>query len=491
MNNKLMTQVNQTTSMKNRMLPLLTALTIITAAAGTVQAQFDSLNINLYKQLSLSDFGSGADNGNDCWGYTSASNREYALMGVSNALAIVEITDPANPVIVEQITHTNSLWGDVKVYQDYAYVTNESGGGLDVIYLGDVDNGNVTLVRRVTSNGLRTAHNVAVNQDSGYAYVVGANINSGGLVAYSLADPSNPVYAGAWTASYVHDAQIVTYPDNTEIAFCFGGYNGIYIVDVTDKNNMFTIKHLTYTNLAYCHQGWASEDLNYLYVDDELDEYYGLEPTTRTLVFDISDLSNTTFVNDFTTGLPSTDHNLYVNGNLIFESNYTSGVRVFDAADPVNPVEIAWFDTYPENNNTGFEGAWNVYPFFPSGTVIVSDINRGLFILDASAILGNNMVLDNDPLFAGQSATLRVNNASANTLVHFIYSLKGTGSTYVPQLNITLDLSAPKLAGSDMSDNSGYAELIKSIPLAAKNKLVWIQAAEYGRKSNLLNEQIN
>ncbi|MBL1218415.1 MAG: choice-of-anchor B family protein [Planctomycetes bacterium] len=464
--------------------------TAITLVAASASAQYSSDKVSMYDQITVSGFGTGADNGNDCWGYVSASGREYALMGISNALAVVEVTDPANPVVVDTVSHTNSLWGDVKVYQDYAYFVNESGGGIDVIDLSDVDNGTVSLVRRVTSDGLRTSHNVVVNTDTGYLYTVGSNIYGGGLVAYDLSTPSNPVRVGQWTGSYIHDAQVVRYPDGREIAFCFCGENGLYIVDASNKNSMSTIKRVTYSGLSYCHQGWADEELNYLYVDDELDEYYGYEPTTRTIIVDISDLPNSAYAGEFTTGLPSSDHNLYVKGDYIFEANYTSGVRIFDASDRLNPVEAGWFDTYPSNNSVGFNGNWNVYPYLPSGTVLASDMQRGLFILDASEAV-DDMRLSVDPLFAGQMANLYVTGATASGPVYFVYSLAGTGSTYLAALNVTLDLANPVLAGSDTADVNGDATLSKMVPNAAKNKLVWIQACEYQGKTNVVNEQVN
>ena len=150
----------------------------LVAPAG---AQFASENVQLKSWIDLPVF--GATSGNDCWGYTSPSGREYALMGVRIALAVVEITDPENPVIVAQIPHSNSLWADVKTYGEYCYVVNETGGGMDVIDLSDVDNGNVTLVQQLTTNGLSTSHNVVIDTNVGYLYLCGSNLNGGRLVA--------------------------------------------------------------------------------------------------------------------------------------------------------------------------------------------------------------------------------------------------------------------------------------------------------------------
>lgn len=365
-------------------------LGVAAALAGTpALAQFDAQNVTLLKFMPLSSFPSNPDSGNDCWGYVSPSGREYALMGLSGALAVVEITDPINPVLVAEIPHNNSLWGDVKVYRDHCYFSNEDGGGIQVISLADVDNGNVTLVRSLTNNGLSRAHNVVVDEASGFLYVVGANINNGSLVVFDLADPSNPVLAGQFSGPYCHDAQVVTYQTGPyagrQIAFCSNGQTAFDIVDVTNKSNMFRVGRNVYPGLNYCHQGWLSEDRNFFFLDDELDEQNGYTNTTLTRVFDVSDITNPTLVTTFTSGRPAIDHNLYVNGNFIFEANYRSGLRIFDATDPMDVVQTGWFDTYPGDDAASFDGAWSTYPYFPSGTVIISDITRGLFIVDVTA----------------------------------------------------------------------------------------------------------
>jgi len=352
-------------------------------AAG---AQFDSSNAALLSWMPLSSFPGGQATGNDCWGYVSPSGREYAIMGLEKGTAFVEVTTPAAPVLVEYIAGATSLWHDVKVIGEYAYGVSEGGLGIQVIDLSQIDSGTVTLVKNKTQAGHSSTHNIAANPDSGFLYLCGANISNGGLVAISTADPTNPTIAGAWTNRYVHDAQVVTYTEGAfagkEIAFCFNGGFGVEIIDVTNKNNMVKIGGASYAGVAFTHQGWVSEDKQLLYVNDELDEGATVSVTT-TRVFDISNPANPTFQGSFTTGLPAVDHNLYVHEGLIYEANYRSGLRVFDAtSNPTNPTEIAWFDTYPGDDAGGFNGAWSVYPFFPSGTVIVSDIERGLFVLD-------------------------------------------------------------------------------------------------------------
>ena len=179
----------------------------------------------------------------------SPSGREYALIALRNALAVVEITDPFNPVIIEEISHNSTLWGDVKVYQDHCYVVNDGGGGgMDVVDLSDVDNGTVTLVQRLTTGGLANSHNIAIDTPSGCLYTCDSNINGRRLVAYDRPEPGNPVVAGQMSASEgvdIHDAQVVTYTTGPnagkQIAFCAAAGTGLDIYDVTDKGNMFRL----------------------------------------------------------------------------------------------------------------------------------------------------------------------------------------------------------------------------------------------------------
>ncbi|MFG0328379.1 MAG: choice-of-anchor B family protein [Phycisphaerales bacterium] len=475
----------------------LAAGVFITSAtiAGTASGQYASENIELLAELPLSAFGSQHANGNDCWGYVSASGREYAIMGLSHAAAFVEITDPANPVIVAQIDHPGSLWGDYKVYGDYCYAVNENGGGIQVIDLADIDNGTVTLVTSIRDNGISSVHNIAVNEESGFLYTCGASSDRG-IIALDLANPARPVAVGWFFGIYNHDAQVVTMKSGRwagrEIAFCCAGPSGLVIVDVTDKANMREIGRSGYPGLDYCHQGWLSQDQRFFYVNDEGDELHGHTPTTRTLVFDVTDLRSPTLVTTFTTGLPATDHNLYVHDAFIYEANYRSGLRLFDAADPLNPVEVGFFDTYPSNDRAGYNGAWSVYPYFPSGTVIISDIERGHFVVDVSdALAQRRLFFDTPDLTAGSNASLTVSNATADATVSFAYSLSGPGAVYAPGVNAMVLLEAPRLGGAAIADSTGVATLDLTVPFGTAGLTVWMQAVEDGRISNVIETTIN
>lgn len=361
-------------------------------ASMTVEelADFPSLNVTLRSRVSVQEFGAEFSDGNDCWGYVSPSGREYALMGLNSALAVVEITDAANPTILGDVDHPSSPWADVKTFGAYAYVVNEGGGGVQVIDLSDVDSGVIRLAGSTDLDGAAdTSHNIVINEATGFAYLTGTNGFNGGLVALDLADPENPVFAGAYTDVYVHDAQVVVMKAGPfagrEIAFCYVGRDGFDIVDVTDKSNMQRLSRLAYDGLSYCHQGWYDADRELVYLNDELDEIDGLVGSTTTRVVDVSSLTSPQVVSTFTTGLDVIDHNLYLLDGFVFEANYRSGLRIFDATGTgLAPVEVGFFDTFVGADATEFDGAWSVFTGFPSGNVIVSDIQGGLFVLDPS-----------------------------------------------------------------------------------------------------------
>lgn len=359
-----------------------------TKAAPPANGNFtDNANVTLLAHLPLNQFSGGSSSGNDCWGYVSPSGREYAIMGLQRGYGFVEITDPSNPVIVGVIPGPSSSWHDIKVIGTHAYGVSEAGSGIQVIDLSNLDSGSVTLVQNKVQSGHSSTHNIVANPDSGYLYLVGANISNGGLVAVDTnADPTNPTIVGSWNTRYCHDAQVVSFTSGPyagrEIAYCCNE-DRIDIVDVTNKSNMFTVGSTSYSGASYTHQGWLSEDRTLFYSNDELDEQGGVVNVTTTRIFDVSDITNPTYVGSFTSGETSIDHNNYVHNGYLYQANYTSGLQVFDLCNPTSPVRVANYDTH-SSSSFSFNGAWSVYPFFPSGTVIISDINSGLYIFDVN-----------------------------------------------------------------------------------------------------------
>ena len=362
------------------------------AHGGLAGETFDAQGIVLKAWFPLASIDAGATSGNDCWGYVSPSGREYAIMCVSNGTAVYEVTNPAAPVKLGFVPGAQSLWRDAKVFGNRAYVVTEGGVGIQTINLSQVDSGVITLESTVTagSGGLAT-HNVAINEQSGYLYRCGGG--SSGLRFYNLnVTPGSPQYVGEWAAYYVHDAQIVSYTSGPyagkEIAFCCAGLNGgnvetgLYVVDVTNKSAPVLLSRVLYPNARYSHQGWLTEDRKYFLLGDELDEGAS-QPLTTTYVIDVQNLASLTYVGQFGNSTPAITHNCYTHNGKMFAANYRSGMRVFDvsnAGTPSSVTEVAYFDTYPGSDSAQFNGLWSCYPYFPSGTIIGSDLERGLFV---------------------------------------------------------------------------------------------------------------
>ena len=364
---------------------------------GTV---FGGSGVAMLSRVLVADIPGGNISANDVWGHVSPSGREYALLGMRGGTAFIEVTNPTAPTIVAYYPHPPGCCSDIKVYEGYAYVVTEGGGGMQVFDLATIDAGTVTPITTFTANGLTQAHNIAINEESGFAYICGAkdNPSGGGIFMVDIRVPNVPVYAGAWSNFYVHDVQVVTYHEGTyagrEIAFAFCGSvnSGLQIIDVTNKSNPTVISTLEYPRQQYTHQGWLTANRRYLYLNDELDETYYTLPTS-TFVIDVSKLDAPRYLRSFSTGLASIDHNLYVHGDFVFEANYTSGLRIFYAPVPGYIQEVGFFDTHAEDNDPGFHGAWTAYPFLPSGNVLISDIENGLFVVDPTEAMSRATAL--------------------------------------------------------------------------------------------------
>lgn len=324
---------------------------------------------------------------NDIWGYTSPRGREYAIVGLATGTAFVEITDADNPVTVAFIRGAASLWRDMAVYDEFAYSVNEGGDGVQVIDLRRIDRGKVRLLGTVATGGLWTVHNIAVNADSGYAYLLGSNIGRGGLVALDLAEPKSPrLEPVAWQTAYVHDVLVVSYDKGPyagrEIAFAFTGPMGLHIIDVTDKAAPTTVSHLRYANATYGHSGALSEDRRFLYINDELDERLNADVSEMsTYVVRVRNLENPRLARRVGWNVDVIDHNSMVQGDRLYVSSYTGGLRMIDIRRGGRPRASGFFDTHPESETPRFTGAWGVFAGFPSGNVIVSDVERGLFVV--------------------------------------------------------------------------------------------------------------
>jgi choice-of-anchor B domain-containing protein len=383
-----------------KLLPVLAIIISTISVAQTpcengMAGQFPCNGLDLQSRITLNTFGS--DRGNDSWGWTDPQDgKEYAIMGLGNGAAFVDISDPINPVYLGKLpTHTgSSTWRDIKVYNNYAFIVSDINSGrhgmqvFDLTRLRNVSNPPETFTEDAHFNGFGNCHNIVINEETGYAYAVGSDGNNGGPIFINIQDPLNPVQEGQFTGdNYSHDAQVVVYDgpdtDYTGREILFGSNEDrISIVDVTDKANPVGISNGFYGSVDYTHQGWLTDDKRYFIIGDELDEStFGFN--TRTIVFDVSDLDNPEVHFEYEAATAAIDHNGYVVGDKFYLSSYRAGLRILDISDIENQnmVETKFFDTYPGSDSANFDGAWSVYPYFASGNIVISDINRGLFIV--------------------------------------------------------------------------------------------------------------
>ena len=355
-------------------------------------------NVDLMSYLAMNDIGGGV--GVDIWGWTdSSTGKEYAIMGRSTGTAFVDISDPVRPTYLGNLPpHSgNSQWRDMKVYLDHAFIVSEaSGGGMqvfDLTQLRTVSSPPVTFSETAHYAGFSDAHNIAINEDSGFAYAVGTDTCDGGPHMVNIQDPANPTSAGCFSDDgYTHDAQCVNYigpdPDHQGAEICFNSNTDtLTIVDVTNKAAPEMLSRTGYAGSGYTHQGWLTEDHAYFVLGDELDE--SADPPsvtgTATYLWDVSDLDSPTLTGTHvSTTTRAVDHNQYVKGKYTYQSNYQAGLRILDVTDIVNGklTEVAFFDMLPDSDSyRSYAGAWGNYPFFDSGIVIVSVRTQGLYVL--------------------------------------------------------------------------------------------------------------
>jgi choice-of-anchor B domain-containing protein len=362
---------------------------------------------DLMSHIPNATLGNPSTAGNDSWGWTDPdTQKEYALMGIDSGIVFIDISNPIEPVIIGTLSSStvSSSWRDVKVYNSHAFIVSEANSHgmqvFDLRRLRNPSNAIIPFTADTTFTGFGSAHNIVINEESGYAYIVGASRSStygGGPIFINIQDPVNPFIEGGFAeGGYSHDAQVITYngPDtdytNKEILIG-SNENEIVIADITDKTNPIVISKITYSNVEYAHQGWFTEDLKYFILGDELDELR-IGNKTRSIIFDFTDLDNPVYHFDYFGSINAIDHNGYVKDNIYYQANYTGGVRMIDISNIENKSfsEIGFFDTYPNNDNANFNGVWNVYPYFPSGNIILSDIENGFFVIRKSGTLSLN-----------------------------------------------------------------------------------------------------
>jgi choice-of-anchor B domain-containing protein len=368
-------------------------------------------SVDLLAHFSFTDVSATPTSATDVWGFVDLNTgREYAIVGYNIGTAVVDVTDPENPLEVGFIDGQPAFWRDIKVYQlfdaaserwrSYAYVTTDgSTGGLFVIDLSDLPHA----IRKTNyTSDFTAAHNVyatATDYSTGLALTVnapllaisGSSLGGGQFRAYSLQNPASPSFiSGASTFDYMHDASSLIITDSRKDTQCNNGDEWCEVLldfnettvdlwDITNASTPVRLSRSTYANVAYVHSGWRAEDRLHIFVHDELDEQnFGLNTTVR--VFSIADLRNPQLVGEWSGPTRAIDHNGFVRGNRYYISNYARGLTVLDITDPANPKAVGSLDTYPFSDTSSFVGAWGAYPFYFSGTIAISDIDTGLYL---------------------------------------------------------------------------------------------------------------
>ncbi len=410
-----------------------------------VKAQIADLNVTELSNLSYTQ------DLNDIWGYVDNTGTEYALVGTQTGTSIVSLANPNSPSEVLFIPGATSIWRDLKTWGDFAYVTCDQGqDGLLIIDLSPLPSGTPTYQfwrPELSFNGdtdtLKKAHNLYIDEN-GYCYIAGSNINAGETFILDVqSTPGSPVFTDATLAIYAHDAY--ARGDTLWTSDINDGTFSVY--DVSNKNNISFLANQT-TPRDFCHNAWISDDNNSLFTTDEKSgAWIGS--------YDVSDMGNITEIDRWRTPNANTiPHNVHTHNDYLVISYYTDGLIILDASRPDNLIEVARYDTYSDQPETGFYGAWGAYPFTPSGNIYISDINTGLYVLQPNyqrACWLEGLVTNQQSganLFDVQVNILnhpQEDNTSLNglyktgTSVSGNYSVEYKKAGYIPQiLNITL-----------------------------------------------------
>ena len=389
-----------------------------TECIGGMAGIYPCSNIDLLQFLPVGGFSASATN--SLWGWTDPlTGTEYVLLGLNNGTAFLDISDPEHAVYVGKLpSHAGivSSWRDVREYQNYAYVVVDQAGPhgmqvFDLTQLRNVVNPPVTFSETAHYNQVANVHTLSINKDTGYAYLVGSNTCSAGLHIVSLANPASPQFVGCYDdGGYVHENQCFVYqgPDTScdhdnlpgtppvncqgrEICLVArGSAHNLDLVDVTNHAAPVRLSSLHFNDSGYSHQAWFTDDHRYILLNDELDEQNN-GTDTRTWIFDAVDLDNPVLAGAngyFQHATEAIDHNLYVRGSFVYESNYKAGLRILQLTDLAQAelTEIGYFDVFPGSDSASFDGTWNNYPFFASGVIPVSHISQGLFLVQPTNV---------------------------------------------------------------------------------------------------------
>ncbi len=404
-----------------KLLPISILLILSHLALG----QLPSLNMTLQDQWDPDTLptASGREY-NDIWGYTDCSGNEYAIVGSASMVHFFDINDPQN---IEELAYFPggqvTTWRDIKTFRDRAFaVSDNTSEGLMIFDLSNIQD---TIIKTYHSaDFFGKSHNIYIDEENGRLYATGTTFQVQGLVILDIAtNPDNPILLASIpmpAGGYVHDIYV-----KNNIAYCSQGYDGFFIWDFTIPTNPVLIADVE--TGGYNHSSWVTADGNYAIYAEEV-------PIGMPLgVIDLTDMVNGNIEVVHTFKFPllapnhedNRPHNPFIRGNYLIVSYYHDGVQIFDISDPLNPVQVAYYDTFDNDAYNGFEGCWGVYPFFQSETIIASDINEGLLVLKADSIdfapVSPNLTPDAEivsnvpsPFCEGETALLTVESGAEN-----------------------------------------------------------------------------
>lgn len=380
----------------------LSLILIILLSSLYSSAQFASYNMSMYSRWYDANLIAEPNLNikyNSVWGYIHpVNNKEFAILGGTDGTYIIEVSDPVYPILRDYVPgrRNKCIWREYKTYQNYLYAVSDDSQPnslqiIDLSYLPD----SVHVVHNSDSIFSRS-HTIFIDSNKLYGgSVTLANGTFYSMAVYDLSNPENPQFLRALNQDYpsighVHDMFV---RNDTIYASC--GYDGFHIYTFNGSNFTEIGSLTSYPDMGYNHSSWLTDDGKTMVFTDEVPADLAVK------VIDVSDITDIQVKATFKSNAGATAHNPYIKGNLhVIIAYYQDGVQIYNIEDPSNPVRTGYFDTYPQNTsgylNPVYAGNWGAYPYLPSGIILASDMQNGLFILNGNAALvGEKEIIEN------------------------------------------------------------------------------------------------
>lgn len=429
------------------MMKSLLAISLIACCLSVnAQQSYDAQNISLLTNWDDSTVAAEPFYGiryNGIWGWDDGVGNEYALIGATNGVHIVNVTNPTAPVLADFVPGRRSgcIWREIKTYDHYAYFISDDASPnsfqiVDLQYLPD----SVSVVYDGTGIFER-AHTLFVDGDKLYCGIVKGGLfpNQTAMAVFSLVNPVAPVLLRSLNTDFpsllqnnqVHDMFV---RNDTVYASC--AYDGLFIFKYNTTSNTFTLEgsKTLYPQQGYNHSSALTDDGSTLVFMDEVPNGLAVK------VMDVTDFSNLTIQSTFQSNIGPTPHNPFIVGTTCYIAYYQDGLQVYDVSNPLLPVRKGYFDTHFQTAMGGpypspaYQGAWGAYPYLPSGNVLVSDMQNGLYVLDVSGLSTGLQGVSSDvnisvfpnPVASGQLLNLTVIDKMNAPVTVEIYDIRGS-----------------------------------------------------------------